>query len=413
MRMRGEYYAGFIQKKPAWMEAFGALKARIAAFLVDYVAIFYFIVITSYCITEISGYQGSFFLIPWWIFLIVVSELVVLWETFGISLGMRAAGIRLTTADGSTVPFHRGIIRYLAWHISALPVIGCLAILWNRDRLSWHDRISRTKIEKQDETDKTRITWYKSSHGISIALLVFFTLLAGVFITEINLHTLFTGASKTGRLWKALLTPDWAVLGTGINLLIVTIFMALMATLFAIVFAVPLSFLAARNLMHGFIGRSVYTVVRVIMSITRSIEPIIWAIIFVVWVRLGTFPGVLALFVHSIADLTKLYSERLESIDPGPVEAIKATGASQLQVILYGIVPQIVNPYLSFTLYRWDINVRMATVIGIVGGGGIGQRLYHYTRHWQWHAAGTLMLLIIVTVWAIDYLSSRLRESLE
>jgi len=409
---RDEYYAGFMQKKPAWMEAFGALKARITAFVVDYIAISYLIVIVAYCITELSGYQGSFFPLPWWILLIVVGELVVLWETFGISLGMRAAGIRLRTEDEGTVPFRRGIIRYLAWHISALPAIGCLAILWNKDRLSWHDRMSGTKIEKQRETYKTGIAWYRSSHGIAIALLVFFTLLAGIFITEINLHTLFTGASKTGRLWKALFTPDWAVLGEGINLLIVTIFMALMATLFAIVFAVPLSFLAARNLMHGFIGRTVYILVRITMSITRSIEPIIWAIIFVVWVRLGTFPGVLALFVHSIADLTKLYSERLESIDTGPVEAIRATGANNFQVILYGIVPQIVNPYLSFTIYRWDINVRMATIIGIVGGGGIGQLLYHYTRHWKWHAAGTLMLLIILTVWAIDYLSSRLRESL-
>jgi phosphonate transport system permease protein len=189
--------------------------------------------------------------------------------------------------------------------------------------------------------------------------------------------------------------------------------MALMATLFGIVVSAPLSFLAARNLMHGLVGRSIYTLVRAVMSIIRSIEPIVWAIIFVVWVRLGAFPGVLALFVHSVADLVKLYSERLESIDPGPVEAITATGANRIQVIRYGIVPQIINPYLSFTLYRWDINVRMATIIGVVGGGGIGQNLFDYIRQWEWEQAGLLMLLIIVAVWAIDYLSSRLRAKLE
>jgi len=121
----------------------------------------------------------------------------------------------------------------------------------------------------------------------------------------------------------------------------------------------------------------------------------------------------LALFVHSVADLTKLYSERLESIDEGPVEAIRATGASQLQVILYGIVPQIVNPYLSFTIYRWDINVRMATIIGLVGGGGIGQRLLQLTRNWVWDQAIVLMLLIMAAVWGMDYMSSKLRERFE
>jgi phosphonate ABC transporter permease subunit PhnE len=177
--------------------------------------------------------------------------------------------------------------------------------------------------------------------------------------------------------------------------------------------ALGASYAARRTLDHSVqIGLLVYTIVRGVMSVIRSIEPIVWAIIFVVWVRVGAFPGVLALFVCSIADLTKLYSEQLESIDPGPAEAITATGGNRAQVVLYGIVPQIINPYLSFTLYRWDINVRMATIIGIVGGGGIGNPLYLATRQWEWEAAGLYMLLIVVAVWAIDYFSSRLRERL-
>jgi phosphonate transport system permease protein len=136
--------------------------------------------------------------------------------------------------------------------------------------------------------------------------------------------------------------------------------------------------------------------------------------VFVVWVtsRHASFAGVLALWIHSIADLTKLYAERLESIDEGLLEAISATGASRLQVLRYGVVPQIINPYISFTLYRFDINVRMATVVGLVGAGGIGQRLIAYLAGQRYPSAGTVMLLIVVAVWAIDYLSSRLRAKL-
>ena len=246
-----------------------------------------------------------------------------------------------------------------------------------------------------------------------MVLLAVLTLVASVYITQIKLARLFTGASRAAPVFRNLLRPDWSIVGEGIGLLVETLFMSLLATLFGVVVAVPLSFLAARNLTTGPIGRLLYMLVRITMSITRSVEPLIWAIIFVLWVRLGTFPGMLALWVHSIADLTKLYSERLESIDQGPVEAIRATGASRLQVIIFGIVPQIINPYLSFTLYRWDINVRMATIIGIVAGGGIGQQLYLYTRYWKWSQAAMLMILIIATVWVIDYVSARLRARLE
>jgi len=180
----------------------------------------------------------------------------------------------------------------------------------------------------------------------------------------------------------------------------------------AIPVAVVLSFLGARNLTRGPIGRPIYIVVRALTSIVRSIEPIIWAIIFVIWVRPGPFPGMLALFVCSIADLTKLYSEQLESIDIGPTEAITAVGGRRLQVLLYGIVPQILNPYLSFTLYRCDINVRMGTVIGMVGGGGIGMLLMQYVRVNEWEEVSMCLVAITLVVWSIDTLSARLRARL-
>ncbi len=190
-----------------------------------------------------------------------------------------------------------------------------------------------------------------------------------------------------------------------------TIFLALMGTTMAVVFAVPLSFLAAKNLMgRSAASLSVYYVMRTIFNIARSIEPLIMATVFAVWVGIGPFAGVLALGVHSIASLGKLYSEQIESIDPGPIEAITATGASMLQVVRYAVVPQIVPPFIAFTIYRWDINVRLSTIIGFVGGGGLGFLLIQYINLLQWRQAATAVWAITAVVAAMDYLSSAVRE---
>lgn len=192
-----------------------------------------------------------------------------------------------------------------------------------------------------------------------------------------------------------------------------TIFLALMATTVAIVFAMPVSFLAARNLMGGNpLTMGAYYLTRTILNILRSIEPLIMAIVFVVWVGLGPFAGVLALAVHSVAALGKLYSEAVESIDPGPIEAITATGANRLQTIVYAVIPQIVPPYVAFTVYRWDINVRMSTIIGFVGGGGIGYLLQQWIRLLMYEEAGVAVWAIAIVVWALDYASAVVREKI-
>jgi phosphonate transport system permease protein len=195
--------------------------------------------------------------------------------------------------------------------------------------------------------------------------------------------------------------------------MIETIFLALMATTFAIFVAVPLSFLGARNLMSAYRGTMIiYFLTRGFFNIVRSIEPLIWAIIFAVWVSIGPFAGVLALGMHSIAALGKLYSEQVESIDPGPIEAITATGANALQMIMYAVVPQIVPPYIAFTIYRWDINVRMSTVIGMVGGGGIGFLLIQWVNLLRYKQAGVAVWAITVVVWVLDYVSGVVREKI-
>jgi phosphonate transport system permease protein len=192
-----------------------------------------------------------------------------------------------------------------------------------------------------------------------------------------------------------------------------TVMLALMATTLGVFAAVPLSFLAARNLMGAHRGTMMlYFAVRGVFNIVRSIEPLIWAVIFAVWVGIGPFAGVLALGMHSIAALGKLYSEQVESIDPGPIEAIRATGANTLQIIIYGVVPQIVPPYLAFTIYRWDINVRMSTIIGMVGGGGIGFLLIQWVNLLRYKQAGVAVWAITIVVWVMDYVSSVVREKI-
>lgn len=145
------------------------------------------------------------------------------------------------------------------------------------------------------------------------------------------------------------------------------------------------------------------------MNIVRSIEPLIWAIIAVVVVGLGPFAGILALTLHSIAALGKLYSESIESIDPGPIEAVQSTGATWMQTIIFAVIPQIVPPFVSFTIYRWDINIRMSTVIGFVGGGGIGFLLAQYIRLLDYRSAGMAVWFIAITVAILDYVSAEIR----
>jgi phosphonate transport system permease protein len=214
-------------------------------------------------------------------------------------------------------------------------------------------------------------------------------------------------AVQTAQVGSPHLSDDFNLI---VEQMIVTIFIGMMATLFGIVFAVPVSFLAARNLMSASpITVGVYYITRGILNIIRSIEPLIWAIVFIIVVGLGPFAGILALTLHSIAALGKLYSESIESIDPGPIEAIQATGANWLQRVMFAVVPQIVPPFVSFTIYRWDINVRMSTIIGMVGGGGIGFILVQFIRLLDYRSAGMAVWLIAITVAILDYVSAEIR----
>jgi phosphonate transport system permease protein len=262
----------------------------------------------------------------------------------------------------------------------------------------------------EDETPTSQPFAYL---GYFVILLTF---IAGFFVSQISLKEFLSESGLDGakRIFKALFNPNWGIFEEGLFAAIETIYMAFIATAVAIPIAFVLGFFAARNLMNGNqISFFLYNLLRAFLNISRSIEPLVWAIIFSVWVGIGPFSGMLALCIHSVASLTKQYSEQIESIDDGPIEAITATGAHPIQIVWFGVVPQIVLPYLSYTIYRWDINVRMATVIGLVGGGGIGNLLMQYQGQARWNEVGMLVILIAAIVWSMDWASSKIREALK
>ena len=216
------------------------------------------------------------------------------------------------------------------------------------------------------------------------------------------------------RLFAELMRPDWSILPRAILKIIESVFIAFMATAIAVPVAFVLSFLCSRNIMaRSNRGLALYTGLRIVFNIVRSVEPILWAIIFSIWVGFGPFAGMLALMLHSVASLAKQYAEQIECVEEGPIEGIQSTGANYLQTIWFAIVPQVVLPFISFTIFRWDINVRMATIIGFVGGGGIGTMLLEYQGQARWPQVGCIIFVIAFVVWVMDTFSAYVREAVK
>ena len=195
--------------------------------------------------------------------------------------------------------------------------------------------------------------------------------------------------------------------------MVVTILLGVIATAFSLVLALPLSFLGARNVMAGNpITAGIYIVIRLVFTIVRSIDVLIVVIISSVLLGIGSAAGVVGLAFHNVGVLGKLYSEAIEGIDAGPMEAISATGANRFQVVWTAVLPQITNPYISFTIYRLDANVRLAPILGLVGGGGIGILLFQSINLFHYGAAGLIIFMIVVTVAAMDFFSAQVRKRL-
>ncbi len=190
--------------------------------------------------------------------------------------------------------------------------------------------------------------------------------------------------------------------------MLITLQIALWGTALAVLTAIPMALLGSSNLVPPW----VYQPFRRLMDACRAINEMVFAMLFVVAVGLGPFAGVLALWIHTTGILAKLFSEAVEAIDPQPVEGIRSTGASALHEILYGVIPQVMPLWISFALYRFESNVRSATVVGMVGAGGIGVVLWEIIRGFQYAETCAVMLIIIGTVTCIDLLSARIRRAL-
>lgn len=291
--------------------------------------------------------------------------------------------------------------------------IGCLiSFLANKvGQKTLGEIIFEPSYKKTASEEKS---WWQSFYGWQAFVVLILTFAVAAYKTEFSLRELTNEKGFQGAilLFRGIFHPNFNVLPQAVLNIIETIFMAFMATTLAIPFAFVLSFLCAKNIMKHPAAFSVYIFLRTLLNITRSVEALIWAIIFSVWVGIGPFAGMLALMVHSIASLAKQYSEMVETVSEGPVEGIQSTGATKLQTIWFGIVPQVILPYISFTVYRWDINVRMATIIGLVGGGGIGTMLIQYQGQAMWPEVGCIIVVIAVVVWIMDQASAYIREAL-
>jgi phosphonate transport system permease protein len=200
--------------------------------------------------------------------------------------------------------------------------------------------------------------------------------------------------------------PDFADWRLYVQEMVVTLQIAVWGTALAVVCSVPLGLLSSANLVPAW----VYQPVRRLMDAFRAINEMVFAMLFVVAVGLGPFAGVLALWVHTTGTLSKLFSEAVEAIDPQPVEGIRSTGASALHEVIYGVIPQVLPLWISYTLYRFEANVRSASVVGMVGAGGIGVILWEIIRGFQYGQTAAVLLIIIVTVSAIDLISSQIRK---
>ncbi|MCK6420377.1 MAG: phosphonate ABC transporter, permease protein PhnE [Aquabacterium sp.] len=205
---------------------------------------------------------------------------------------------------------------------------------------------------------------------------------------------------------QGFLPPDFTDWRHYLAELVITLQIALWGTALAVAGSVPLALLAAGNLTPWWVHQPV----RRLLDACRAINEMVFALLFVVAVGLGPFAGVLALWVHTTGTLAKLFSEAVEAIDPQPVEGIRATGAHPLAEVMYGVLPQVMPLWISYTLYRFEANVRSASVVGMVGAGGIGMVLWDVIRGFQYAQTAAVLLMLVVSVALIDLASAALRK---
>lgn len=298
-------------------------------------------------------------------------------------------------------------------YATALWAVAAVIIIVDYVSAKWRENILKDQSVAEVENRKR-----STSGNLRIAFYILLGMIVFIYswnVTEISIRSLMNPGKNFGRLVLDFISIDLTpkVMAVVFQQMLVTIFQAMLATTLGALFALPFSFLAAKNLTgKSILSIWIYYITRAVFNILRSIEALLYVVIFIFWVGIGPFAGMLALAVTSFSLIGKLFSEAIENIETGPIEAVNATGADRLQMISYAILPQITPPFISYLIYQWDINIRMATIIGFAGGGGIGLTLTTFFGSLQYHKAGTVVAAIVIVVALMDFASAKLRQDL-
>jgi phosphonate transport system permease protein len=259
--------------------------------------------------------------------------------------------------------------------------------------------------------ESARMTRVQRGRNLIVAA-VFIAIVAFTYRkTEFDAGALIAHADNMGRVLNGFSHPDREQLPIILKLTLETLYIAVLGTTIGAVLAVPLSFFGARNLMRrNPVGTGVYFAVRFLMAIIRSIPTLFWGILWVIVVGIGPFPGVLATATFSVGLISKLFSEAIEATDWGPVEALTATGANPIQVVVHGVIPQVLPYMIANILYSFEVNVHSSTILGVVGAGGIGLLLQEYIGLFEYPKLAMLLIVVIVLTSTIDYSSAAIRR---
>ena len=274
----------------------------------------------------------------------------------------------------------------------------------------------RKNIFKLEVNNKTKHLekYLRSQWSWKTYIFIFSLISVLVFITidlEVNFIELFSDSSRYfGDIFNRMLPPDFSNFKNLIYSMLETIEIAFLGTFIAIVLSIPVGLFSARNLAPNY---GVFLIARTITIFFRAIPEFIIAMILVIAIGFGAMPGVLALGIHTMGFLAKFYAEDIEHVNKGPIEALKSSGASKRQIISFAIIPQIIPSFVANNLYILDRNIRMATMLGIVGAGGIGYELQSSFRMFEYQKVSAIIIIIFVAIFIIDHLSSLIRSKIK
>lgn len=268
------------------------------------------------------------------------------------------------------------------------------------------DVANRVNATGENALKPPRDSWWTIIQRVIIVLLFMGLLGWSWGGAEMRPFDLVSNSSNMLEYLKGFLEPDFSRWSEYLGQMLVTIQIAVWGTFLAVVCAVPAGLLCSSNITPWWVHQPL----RRLMDAFRAMNEMIFALLFISAVGLGPFAGVLALFIHTLGVLAKLFSEAVEAIDERPVEGIRATGASAVDEVIYGVIPQVIPLWISYTLYRFESNVRSASVVGMVGAGGIGMLLWDAIRGFQYAETSAILIIVILTVVLIDLASAQIRK---